>query len=331
MGNKIGIFIDWKDFDRRNDIISKYLGYEMIFIHKEIKSKFLKKIRHIIYFFMTYNILKKKRCDIVIFTNNIFIHGISAYFFSKVFNFRLVLDTHSDPFNSQFKNITYPSLIHKYLARRVTLSLVHTPGNKMILEKWGAKVLLFPDLVDEEMTKMQISNQIDSVNSQIYIVFVCTYAKDEPYKQAFEAFNKFRNYKFFVTGKITDKKNISKYPNVIQTGYLRNDDYVKLLKNSLFIITLTERENTMQCAGNEALSLGKPIILSNKSFLKEYFHKGCVYTDNTVDSIVKSIDKMIINFSQYQNEILSLREEKIKYREYLISEYLRIINNDNNN
>ena len=53
-------------------------------------------------------------------------------------------------------------------------------------------------------------------------------------------------------------------------------DISQIFKNADILMSLTTRENTMQCGGNEALSLGKPLITSDTRFLRQHFSKGCI-------------------------------------------------------
>jgi len=62
----------------------------------------------------------------------------------------------------------------------------------------------------------------------------------------------------------------------------------------------------------EAVTLEKPIIISNSELLINTFNKGCVYVENNSDGIVKGITEMFENYIKYSNEIKNLKIELSK-------------------
>jgi hypothetical protein len=65
------------------------------------------------------------------------------------------------------------------------------------------------------------------------------------------------------------------------------------------------------CGAYEAVSACKPLVLSNTQALKQHFHKGTVYTDNTSKDITDKILNAILKKDLLQEEIKELRREMI--------------------
>jgi glycosyltransferase involved in cell wall biosynthesis len=92
---------------------------------------------------------------------------------------------------------------------------------------------------------------------------------------------------------------------------LPNEEYIGLLRAVQVIMVLTNDNHTMQRGACEALSIGKPIITSNWSVLRDFFNKGTVYVDNTGAGIKEGILEVQKNLKQLKAEILILKKERL--------------------
>jgi len=153
-------------------------------------------------------------------------------------------------------------------------------------------------------------------NSQNKIItLINSFASDEPLSNFISAVIKICGIKVYITGK-TDRKKINALPdippNITFTDFLSIEDYTALLKSSDLICAFTTRDNTMQRGAYEAIYLGKPVITSDWSILKNNFPTGTVFVDNSVKEmevgIKQALDKLTILTKEAQN----LKKEKIK-------------------
>jgi glycosyltransferase involved in cell wall biosynthesis len=83
----------------------------------------------------------------------------------------------------------------------------------------------------------------------------------------------------------------------------------------------------MQCGDYEAMELGRPIITSNWPVLREYFSKGTIHIDNTVNSLVNAITEIHNNHTYYSEQIKILREERQSTWEKQLSDLKEILEN----
>lgn len=147
------------------------------------------------------------------------------------------------------------------------------------------------------------------------ILFICSYAEDEPYRLVFDAAHRLDSgVHIYVTGNYR-KKNIDPGllpANVSLTGYIPEERYVEMLNSVDATIDLTEREGCLVCGAYESVAVEKPQILSDTRALRRYFHKGAVYTQHTAEGIRDSIHALLNNRERLKREARELKEQRSK-------------------
>ena len=309
MDNK-KIFIEWAEYGSRTDSLASAVKAEPIFIGK------VNNHRNVFYSFSTYfpktiknyKIIKQMKPKVVYITNTNWVIAFVNLVFSKLFRHKLVFDSHSCAFDHKF--IKYPLFLSKYFAKIADLSIVTNEEHFNLLTAYGAKSLIISDIPFEE--KLLTDEKIE-LSSLLNVCYVCTYSQDEPYKEVFEAAKQNKKIKVYVTG---DYKKVdidpSNYPHIQFAGFLSNKDYKRYLNNADLIMTLTTRENTMQRAGSEAISVGKPLITSDTKMLRSYFKNGTIFVASTSKGISDGINEAIKDFQKLKEGIIKLQEERKK-------------------
>jgi glycosyltransferase involved in cell wall biosynthesis len=139
---------------------------------------------------------------------------------------------------------------------------------------------------------------------------------DEPLEDVLQAADQLPDVHFFITGDTRRKPDsfIASAPsNVTFTGYLKSDSqYIGLLRAVDAIMALTTRNYTLQLAGCEAVSVGKPLITSDWPCLQELFAKGTVFVANSADSIRDGVLIMQDRHKELAREISTLRQDRRK-------------------
>lgn len=314
MHNKV-IFVAWYNGpDSRNEGIARLLNAETYYIGKRMRNKIFSFLSYFSKTFSTFRLYYLKKPDVIIIVNNIWILPFITLLYSLLSKKKVILDTHSDPFTNSYSFITYPRILHKCFVKISLLSIVTNQQHEKIVKKWGGNAIVFPDPpldLEDIITSSSMLSDIKIDRSSLNIVYVCTFSFDEPFLLAIQAFSRLPKIKFFITGNYKNIK-LTKYDNIVYTNYLPRADYISLITHCDALITLTNRENTMQCAGNEALSLGKPLIISKTKFLQEYFKSSAVYVESNVESIVDGVNTLIKNLSIYKVYIRKLKDIKMK-------------------
>ena len=142
-------------------------------------------------------------------------------------------------------------------------------------------------------------------------MLIATYALDEPIAEVFEAVRG-SNIQLHVTGnprKLDATVRENAPPNVHFTGFLEEDAYWALLRSVDAVIDLTLMDDCLVCGAYEALSLGKPMVLSNNAASVDLFAGAAVFTDNTPADIRRALDALRAEHAQVQAAAQTRRRE----------------------
>lgn len=300
------LFIKWFPYDKRNEAISSSLGANCYFIHSLKKRKWNTPVRYILQFIKTIKLFYKKKPSLIIVTNPPIFAACAAALYCAMRNGHFIMDSHTGAFDRKWKFLKF---LHKYISHRALLNIVTNNKHEEIYLGWKAKTFILSDLVFEIPKKNTLS-----LGTKYNIVAICSFSPDEPIEEIIEAARELSDIKFYITGDYNRAKYlIEKKPiNVYLTGFLPDQEYYDLLHASDLIMVLVNRENTMQQGAYEAISIKKPMILSNSKILKEIYKKGTVFVDNNRQAIKEGILLMIRNYDTYKNEMNLLFEERKK-------------------
>jgi glycosyltransferase involved in cell wall biosynthesis len=226
--------------------------------------------------------------------------------------FSLVVDRHS---NFKFDTMGLRSLkykafhfLSKYTVRKTDLTIITNKFLKELVGTWGGRGFVLPD----KLPRLSLAEK-RPLAGENNIVFVCTYSADEPIDEVIKAAHLIdSSIVIHITGDYwkLEKRHIAEAPgNVVFTGFLDEKDYQSLLYSCDVVMVLTTNDHTLVCGAYEAVSLGKPLILSNKEALLNYFNKGVVFTENTGESIANAICTAIDQAAALKDEIVKLGTE----------------------
>jgi len=143
------------------------------------------------------------------------------------------------------------------------------------------------------------------------VVFICAYSDDEPIAEVLQAARQVSNeIHVYITGRVPREAANWIIPrNVHLTGYLSEQDYARLLNSADAVLALTTRDHTLLCAAYEGVALGKPLIMSEKQALKDYFTKGVVFTKNDSHSLTAALYDVRRRLETLRCEIKELKED----------------------
>lgn len=297
-----GIWVTW-EFQRRNEGISASIGFPLYQI--EVQSSRL--LRYLKSAVATFKAIKKERPEIVVSQNPSIFLAIFTVLYSKVGKYYPVIDAHNSgiyPFEGKVKAF---NIIAAWLQRKAFLTIVTNLPLKHVVQNNGGRAFVLPDAIPRVPVKLKQLR----LNGKYNLVSICTFSDDEPYKEIIAAAQLLPDdVHIYITGRFEGKVNIKDLPrNVHLTGFVPEQEYWDLLYSAHVIMDLTYRENCLVCGAYEGVALEKPLILSNTAVLKEYFSKGCVYSNPEKLDIHTAILESIKNIGQLQEAITELREE----------------------
>jgi glycosyltransferase involved in cell wall biosynthesis len=106
------------------------------------------------------------------------------------------------------------------------------------------------------------------------LLFVCTFAPDEPLSEALEAARRLPDVQFQITGDIRRlplEARRAAPANVEWVGYLGPDEYPAALARADVVMTLTRRGESVPRSAHEAVDALRPLVLSRWPHLGELF------------------------------------------------------------
>jgi glycosyltransferase involved in cell wall biosynthesis len=293
-----GVWITW-EVQTRNLSMSNRLGAEYLPIL--IRGGRVK--RYFFCIWKTILILFKNRKKIVFVQNPSIVLSFTAVFFKKIFRYKLVIDAH----NSGVHPNKFLQPIANFVNANADFVIVTNASLADFISGIGGRPLILPD-------PLPVLNHCVDENSQWNellqksVMVICSWANDEPYIEIINSAKLTPDANFYITG--NSKGREKEYgddlpPNVVLTGFVSENDYKILLKNSLVILDLTNRENCLVCGAYEAISASKPLILSNTAALKEYFDNTATFVSNDAESISGGVLQV---FGSYEAFLLDAKE-----------------------
>lgn len=212
--------------------------------------------------------------------------GVWAVLLKTIFRFTLVADLHNEavePYNYSFA--AYRRAL-AWIGRSADVCIVTNEALKRIVEQGGGYAFVLPDKVPDLHPAAGVA-----AAGAPKVVFVCSYAPDEPYLELIEAASLLDPaVTVYVTGDHRRLPATVQVPaNVRLTGFLSEQDYEELLRGSDIVVDLTAMENCLVCGAYEAVAVERPLVTSDTRALRAYFNRGTVYTAHTAQSLASAI------------------------------------------
>lgn len=292
---------------RRNVSMSSSLGAILFEVVYEDFPAFL---RYIFSLTRTVNIVIRERPDVLVVQNP----SILLSFFvvlihiTRIFNFKLVVDAHN-------AGIFPPSIgkntllkLRNFILKNTDITIVTNENLAKVVKDFGGR----PIVIEDPMPVFSGNIAKRKLKGKINFLFICSYADDEPYFELINAARQLdKDFHIYMTGAPNREiiAIIDDLPgNLTITGYLPENEYDSLLFSVDAVIDLTNREDCLVCGAYEALSAFKPLILSEKRALVEYFGtKGIVYTKNNASDIARCIKDIFVNLEKYRLEVYQIK------------------------
>ncbi|MEM9773433.1 MAG: hypothetical protein AAF902_02555 [Chloroflexota bacterium] len=252
--------------------------------------------------FATFRVLLRERPDVVFVQNPPITILLPVFPYCLLFGAKYIIDSHTGAF-TDFKRTLG---LHKWLSKRALTTIVHNREQEKIMKEWGVRYCVL-GFADTEYPPGAYYKTAEGFN----IAFSCSFAPDEPIEEVFEAARMLPDVNVYITGnykRLSDERLALKPANCHFTGFIEFDEYVGLLRNADAVMALTTRDGTLLSGGFEAVSLERPLIVSDWPVLENYFSKGTVYVDNTATGIATGIQYVVDNRVILNENIKELRK-----------------------
>lgn len=195
--------------------------------------------------------------------------------------YRIIMDAHNEavqPFTHDFWPI--PQLARLAL-RAADITIVTNAGLAEEAQRLGARPYVLPDRLPTPPIAPEHARHGEG---PLHIMVVATYAADEPIAEIAEAARLLGDqYQFHCTGKaakLAEPVRKALPANFRQTGFLSEDDYWQLMASSHIVLDLTLKPNCLVCGAYEALSMRRPMVLTDNPPTVELFGNAAVFPKN---------------------------------------------------
>lgn len=294
------VFLTWNDH-RRSKNLAPVLEADYICLESRLPYF----VRLLILGTRTTLLLAVRRPKIVFSQNPSLALAALCCLLKPFVRYVLVVDRHSnfklETLQSSELKMRLFHMLSRWTTKKADVTIVTNENLKMLVDEWGGKGVVLPDRLPFLETDKIWE---DDVKEPFVAVFIASYDTDEPLDELLNASRNVTDlFHIYITG---DYKRVGLIPptdqkNITFTGFLSDEKYIALLHRVDLVIVLTSEENLLNCGSYEAVTLGKPMMLSDSVVIREYFCEGAIYVDNTTESIVSGLKK----FATEKNDLIS--------------------------
>ena len=300
------LMIAWVGYQRRADAMQDYWGYHLRHFPNVFSSRYLRIFDYFWKVAMSLGALLRMRPDVVWVQvpPSMLLHMACLYKLIVFGRARVVVDLH----NSMLRPFWMDFPLSKWLLNRVDVVLAHNAAVRDELIAIGIDKDVIRVLEDKPCSSLTPGKGLSS--TEPYALIPCSFDVDEPIAVVVEAARLLPEVKFFVTGKHEGKillSNLGDIPkNLVFCGYLSKADFENLLSSADAVVGLTTRDNVQLSVANEALSVMRPMVLSDTPVLRDLYGSAARFVRNGdstelaegIRDVVLHSDSYVIKVSQ---------------------------------
>lgn len=265
----------------------------------------------------TIKVLSRERPQVVFAQNPSLLLALLAVWHGRLRGHVTIIDAHNAgiyPFRGRRKwhnRLLRPLLqrIVHHVMRSADLTLVSNSALQTYIENIGAAAFVLPDPLPSFPPQPPSRRQ----EPDRRVLFICTWADDEPYVEVMKAAEALEpGVQVLITGNSRGRERDfgRDLPNnVVLTGFVSEDEFVRLLHEVDMVMDLTTLENCLVCGAYEAVAAGTPLVLSGTQALRAYFNRGVVFTSNDAAGIAHALKTALADRHRLAVEIDQLRHE----------------------
>ncbi|MFG3685666.1 glycosyltransferase [Micromonospora sp. NPDC047740] len=254
------LFISWKRYQRRSDVLAEALGAEMVWRPHRAKGKLLRPGDYLAHARQDLARIRAERPRYVIAQTQPHFTALAPHLAGVPY----VVDAHNGQFQSWWRRVPGTEQV----LRGARLVLTHNREADRIARAAfpGLRTLVVHDPLRE----------IPPASPRDWVFIVATAAPDEPMDVLIDAIEALPDVGFATTAPLHKlpeplRERAARLPNLRTLGFLDLPDYEAALAGSRAVVVLTDREGCQPSGACEALSAGRPLVLSRTSTTEELF------------------------------------------------------------
>ena len=305
MSNRI--WLSWENH-RRNQSLSNKINAKLI----ELVADYHRLVRYPLLLVKTFEVMRRECPKYIFVQNPSIVLAIFLVTWGKIIRIPVIVDAHNVGVHFYHSNMLLRfigQILNILVMKNASLTIITNHSLAKYVNRMNGKPFVLPDPFP-----IFKSNKKQNLKGAKNILYICTFASDEPYLSLFEAAGYLgENFCIYVTGKYNPTNlpdNMAK--NIILTGYIPEAEYIEYLYSVDLIVDLTYREDCLVCGAYEAIAAEKPLILTDTVALREYFENAALYTDNSPYDIYEKIKEAINNASSLTENVKRIKMKREK-------------------
>jgi glycosyltransferase involved in cell wall biosynthesis len=310
--------IAWVREDSRSSSIARALGGEaQTFYDLGAQSKPLVPLRYLISAARTIAYLMRRRPRAVMIQAPPVPAVAIAWAWARLARVPLLIDSHPASFGTDAARID--RLMRPLLARLVPRAagcIVTTPRLGEQIARWGGR----PLVVHEAPMPWGERIRPRGCSQQSRVLFVCTFAPDEPVMDVLGAAARLPEVTFALTGDIRRLPEAARNAapdNVQWLGYLNGADYVAALEGADVIMSLSRRPESVARSAHEGVDALRPVVISGGPHMRDLFPYA-VYVENDAASIAAGVAEALRRCEELSGQAIDARSAQHgRWREQL--------------
>ena len=259
----------------------------------------------------TVSIIRKEKPSVVFVPNPSLILSFAVLVLCKIIKTPIVVDAHTAgiyPFEGKSRAANWLAAI---MMRHADITIVTNGNLAASVTRHGGRPFVLPDPMPVFPTGAAAKGN-PGLKGTSNILYVCTFSPDEPYADVIRAAALLDNNTFiYVSGNPKKMGREAEHmpDNVIFTGYLPEDEYIRLLFAVDAVVVLTTLEDCLLCGAYEAVAAEKPLIITGTPALRSYFSRGALYTGNTPEDLADKINMALAQKDFLHGEMAVLQRQ----------------------
>lgn len=223
--------------------------------------------------------------------------------------YKVIMDAHNEAV-SPFTHAYWPvTSLTRYALRAADVTIVTNAALADQVRQLGGTPHVLPDRLP---TPPFAATAPQALAGPLRVMVVATYAADEPIKEIIEAARMLGDdYHLSITGretKLPAEQRASLPANVKQTGFLPEEAYWELMRDSHIVLDLTLKPNCLVCGAYESLALMRPMVLTGNPATVDLFSNVALFPgEHDANSIAECLRRSRTQLAELNESVMSER------------------------
>ena len=281
---KSGLFLVWKQYQRRPEVLAPLINCELKFIPHLFKSKYFRPVDYLIKLIISIKDIWLKKPSYVVVQCPPTFTALPPWITRTPY----IIDAHNPLFQVEmWRNLPFSET----LLQNALGIIVHNAEMYDLVSKDYPQARLFT--ISDPIAAIEPVQTVERQAQQILVVASFD-PWDEPVDLLIETMAKLAEFKFIITadpGKLDPETagKLKNLPNVELTGFLATEEYHRVLCSSLASLVLTTSNATQPSGACEALSSNTQLVISKTSLTEKLFGEWAILVENSTESIAEAI------------------------------------------